>query len=457
MTALNDLDSLRVGYVSFGRATFDMTQAKAMTHSSIEALENENGVWSFVEETITTVSDAEETAKRLNGTIDVLLAQFTTFVDARFIVSMAKELQVPIIVWAIREPNQKPGQRLSLNSLTGANMAGRELHRLGMPFQFLYGSVEDDTFSGRLEAAFRFWSAWRKLRRFKVITLGDAPDGFFFSTPGQKAIDQLGLRIESLDLNEAFQRASEMNDTDVEKEIERVKTSVKGIDKLPKDNITKFAKMITVLKKDLAALNADAVAVRCWPEFFTNFGAAACSTLSALSDSGIMGACEADVLGSLSMDIVHQLTGSASYLGDLVEVNEEKQAITFWHCGAGAFSLANKGTGAVAGQHPNRNVGFTLEFGLKPGLVTILRIGEDLDGNLRALIGRGEMLDVPQRFKGTSGTVRLLDGEKNDDAIKRVTRVIEAGFEPHYALAYGDVVDELARLFKYSGIPVTRF
>ncbi len=457
MSHLHMSSDLRVGFVSFGRPTFDLKQAEFVVKESICALKKQPISLNIANELITSVERATEEAVRLNGSIDVLIAQFTTFVDARFMVAMASKLQVPVIAWAIREPNQNHGQRLSLNSLTGANMAGRELHQLDIPFELLYGSGEDPNFDERLEYALRYWSAWKKLHQFKVMTLGETPDGFFFSSPGDQALAQLGIVIENLDLKETFHRALKLEDQDVENEIEQVKRSVVGLETLPAENVLKFAKMMTVLKQDLEIRKADAVAVRCWPEFFTDFGAAACSTISALSDVGIMGACEADILGSLSMDVLAQLTGSASYLGDLVEINEEKEAITFWHCGAGAFSLARNDTGAQAGRHPNRNVGFTLEFGLKPGVVTILRIGEDRDGSVRALVGRGEVLDEPQRFLGTSGVVQLLDREEKGNVLERTTKVIEAGFEPHYAIAYGDAVDRLERLFTSLQIPVTRF
>lgn len=454
VTNLNRSSRLRAGYVCFGRKTFDLEQANALGASTVKALGQFDVSWRMVEGLVTTLDRATAEAQRLAADIDILVAQFTTFVDARFIVAMAEKLRVPVIAWAIREPNQSPGQRLSLNSLTGANLAGRELHQLGIPFQFLYGSVDDADFSAKLEDSLRFWSAWRKLNGFTVVTVGEAPDGFFFSMPGDKAVKELGINVLQVNLNETFARALALTDDEIKPEIARIQGRVKGLERLPQDNVAKFAKMLTVLKADLAQLHADAVAIRCWPEFFTDFGAAACSAISALSDAGIMGACEADVLGALSMDVLYQLTGSPAYLGDLVEINEEKQAVVFWHCGAGAFSLARSDAGAVAGRHPNRNVGFTLEFGLKPGIVTILRIGEDRDGTVRALVGKGEVLNEPARFRGTSGVVRLLgDG----DVTQRVTGVIEAGFEPHYALAYGDAIRALERLFQRKGIPVTKF
>lgn len=449
-TASASAHPLRVGYVSFGRPTFDLEAANAIALQSVEVLKRKNIQLTASAGLVTQVADALEKAQEWTDGIDILLAQFTTFVDARFIAAMAQQLRTPVVLWAIREPNQRPGDRLSLNSLTGANLAGQRLHQSGTPFQFLYGSPEDARLADDLDRALRFWSAWRRMQQFTVITIGDAPDGFHFSTPGDAAREQLGVKVRHLDLNDTFQRALAVPDSEVQSEVERVKTKVRGLAQLPRDSIVKFGRLMSVLREDLQSLGADAVAVRCWPEFFTEFGAAACSMVSALTDEGIMGSCEADIFGALSMDILHELSGSAAYLGDLVEVDETRQTVVFWHCGAGAFSLARSDTGAAAGKHPNRDLGFTLEFGLKPGPVTILRIGESRDGSVRALIGEGDVVDEPQRFRGTSGKVRLAgDG----DVVARVTRVIEQGFEPHYALAYGRVAKDLHRLCELRNIP----
>lgn len=46
-----------------------------------------------------------------------------------------------------------------------------------------------------------------------------------------------------------------------------------------------------------------------------------------------------------------------------------------------------------------------MDFGLKAGKVTVLRLGKDKDG-YRMFIYKGEALDEPQKFYGTSVTVR---------------------------------------------------
>lgn len=457
----------RIGFVGFGRMTFDVASAQALITESIHFL----GQFSkeVVAETklITQVSQAITVAEDFRNRIDVLVAQFTTFVDGRFIDIFAETLGVPVVVWGIREPNQEAGQRLSLNSLTGANMAGQRLYLKRIPFQVVYGKANETNLRREFANVLRIWKAYDRLHGFTVVTLGDTPDGFFFCQPDEKVTGRFGLTTRHLNLNETFSRALAIPDEVVQPTLEEIGAQVSGLSRLEPDSVLKFAKLQHVLLQDLQRLQADAVAIRCWPEFFTEFGAAACSTLSFLTNNGIMGACEADVLGALSMDVLYQLTDSPAYLGDLVEIDEKQDAVVFWHCGAGAFSLARPNPGAAAGRHPNRDIGFTLEFGLKPGPVTILRLGEDRDGKVRALVGEGEALDVPQRFLGTSGTVRLTkrtitESEDGNPTVsshlrERVTRVMELGFEPHYALAYGHVAPFLEKLLGLLEIPVTRF
>ncbi|MCL6547714.1 MAG: hypothetical protein K6T30_02255 [Alicyclobacillus sp.] len=448
---------LRVGFMGFGRKTFDTAVAARFFADSISFLTAHSSAVSALPALVTDLSEAEAAAARMGGEIDLLIAQFTTFVDGRFIEAVAQRLGVPVVVWAVREPNRGIRQRLALNSLTGANLACHVLMRAGIPFQFLYGNPGEPETAERLEGLLRLFSAYQRLCGFTVVTLGDAPDGFAFSMPGERARAQLGIHVERINLAEVFAKAQAVPDAVADGHVE----GVRGVDRLPADAVRKFAQLQSALRAELDRLGADAVAVRCWPEFFTEFGAAACSTVSTLIDDGVMASCEADVLGALSMDVLARLTASAAYLGDLVEVDEAADAVAFWHCGAGAPSLARQPDGAVAGVHPNRRLGFTLEFGLKPGRVTLFRIGEGPDGIPRALIGRGTMLDEPQRFLGTSGRVRLdpADGPRagglGTNLTLRITRLLEAGFEPHYAIAYGDVAPWLERLCAMVGLDVT--
>ena len=440
----------RLALAAFGRATFDLELAQAVLARSRAALE---ALPCDLVAASTLLTDPEAAgafgAEAVARGADAVVCQFTTFVDARFIAALAEACPAPLLLWSLHEPG-RPGERLSLNSLTGANLAGRELGQRRRYFRFVLGDPGEAAVGRRALGLARAAAAWHWMQGFGVLVVGDAPGGFYFCDPSPEAVAAAGLRLEKLPLDELFARARAVDPADWQAAVGAVRTQVAGLDRLAPEQVEGFGRLQVAIEGAVAERGVQAVAVRCWPEFFSDYGAAACSFVSALNERGVAAACEADVLGSLTMGLLGRLAGSPPYLGDLAAVESERDAAVFWHCGAGAFSLAHPATGAAAGVQPNRRIGFTLEFALRPGRVTIARLGERA-GALRLLVGGGEALDVPQRFLGTAGVVRF-DGEETVEA--RVTRLIEAGWEPHFGLVYGDVREELRDLAGVAGLPL---
>ena len=148
-----------------------------------------------------------------------------------------------------------------------------------------------------------------------------------------------------------------------------------------------------------------------------------------------------------------QLTKSATFFGDPVSLDEKENTISFWHCGTAACSLAREDTGAVVGEHCNRHIGPTLEFGCKPSeKVTIFRIGRTPEGAFRFFLATGEALDKPKQFLGTSLVVKT-----DSLAEKIIYSTVEGGWEPHYVVIYGDVATELEILAHMLNISIERY
>ena len=169
-----------------------------------------------------------------------------------------------------------------------------------------------------------------------------------------------------------------------------------------------------------------------------------------LNDMGISSACESDMYGGISMFVASRLSKGAVFFGDPVSMDEEENTVSFWHCGMCAPSLASKPT---LGVHPNRKIGPAMDFGCKAcDKVTIFRIGRDGDGNFRAFVSTGKALDKPKQFIGASVVVKT-----DTNAHDLVYDSVKAGWEPHYVVAYADIVDGLEAFCRILGIPVSRF
>ena len=176
----------------------------------------------------------------------------------------------------------------------------------------------------------------------------------------------------------------------------------------------------------------DAIALRCWPECFTHWGGAACGPLSMLSESGLPAACEADAFGALTLLMLSEITERPAFLADLVDFDPVDNSAVLWHCGVAPPSMADPDRPVEAGEHPNRHVPLTMNFGLRPGPVTIARLSRSR-GQLRLVVGTGEIRMAPPPFIGTSGVVTM------DGSVEQFHRIlISEGLEHHFGVAHGD-------------------
>ena len=437
----------KVIFLGMARPGFDTELAHRMYRDSVAAVEKLGFAVTCPEGLMTDPDEAGRVAASHRGQdADALIVQFSTFTDGRFITQTINELDLPLLIWSVPEP--EVGGRLRLNSLTGGNLASSLLVRLGRRFKFVYGLPNDTEVERDLARWILAAVTARKLKGCVLAEVGNPPPGFFTSSVDALTLMRLlGVRLTRIDLRDVLHRAAQVPPERYGQVIEADRSRVKGLDQLVPEHVAKSTQFYLALKDMLGVLKPAAVAVRCWPEFFNEYGAAACSTLSHLIEDGIPAACEADILGALTMLIQHYLTGQPTYLADFVHVDRDRNTCTFWHCGVGALPLASKGTGPIAGVQPNRNLGFALNNALKSGPVTVARLGQTTDG-LRMLILRGEALDTPNRFTGTSVEVRP---EKSAQAV--LDTVISGGFEHHFSLVWKDVAAELEELCSVVNIP----
>jgi len=438
----------KVVLMGVARPGFDTGLAARVYQESVELLERLGYQLVRSDGLVTDPDEAGRLAAGYRAAgADALILQFSTFTDGRFLTSIAGELDLPLLIWSVPEP--EVGGRLRLNSLTGGNLAASLLARLGRRFKFLYRLPSEAEAARELQRWLAAATTARKLREAVIAEVGNPPPGFYTSTVDALALRRkIGTRLTRLDLQAVLEKAAQIPADRYTKLIERDRAAVKGLDQLVPEHVVRSTQFTLALKDALEVSRPAAVAVRCWPEFFNDYKAAACSSLSHLIEEGIQAACEADTLGAITMLAQHHLTGQPTYLGDLVHVDRTRNSFVFWHCGVGAHSLASARTGPIAGVQPNRNLGFAMNNALKSGTVTVARLGQSNEG-FRMLLLRGEALDEPNRFWGTSIEVRM---EQPVQAV--LDRVIYAGFEHHYALVWQDVTGELTELCAILDIPV---
>ena len=444
------LTGRRLGVAVLARPTFDVPYAQEMANAALATLE-EAGAELHGPRDLLVDADAAATAietikdRKLDG---MVLVQ-ATFTDASMTVALAKAIEAPLVLWAF--PEQRTGGRLRLNSFCGINLAGHALRKAGLDFGYVFSdprvpevdlaiaealdgrlheAAEADPIQGDPAAGERIASA---LETARIGLIGEHPDGFETCAfdAGELAA-RTGAQVAPGDLPGLFEAAAAIDEGEAVEIRARVAANLDGVYALETDPLDKSLRSYAALKDKAEQEDIDAFAVRCWPEFFTEYGCAACGAMAMLGEEGTPCACEADVYGAASLLMLKAVADEPPFLADLVDIDPADDTVVFWHCGLAPLSLADTGEPPRATIHSNRRKPLLNEFALKPGPITVARLSQS-KGLPRLVIGGGEMLDRPRSFSGTSGVARLSQPARDVLAV-----IMGEGLEHHFAFAYGD-------------------
>lgn len=441
---------IALGFVALARPTFDVPlatdSAAAARASLIRAGYRLAGPAGLVCDEL----DVQQAMGALRAEpLDALLVFQATFADSTLIQALAEAVTAPVVLWAV--PEERTGGRLRLNALCGINLAAHALRRAGIPYHTVYAAADDPDVAPAIRPVAQAGRARRQLRSARIGRVGEHPAGFETCRPNPSALKQrLGLDVVPVDLHTTFEAARVVDPAAVNDVRRDLSAQVEGLDTVDQRALHGTLGAYLTLRQFRTAERLDALAVRCWPEFFTDLGCAACGALSLLTDELTPCSCEADVNGAVTQLLLQAISGEPAFDADLVSVDAADDTAVLWHCGKAPLSMADPETVPRAGIHSNRRLPLLMEFPLKPGRVTLARLSE-ATGCLRLVIGGGEMLRAPASYSGTSGVIRF-----DRPAAAVLETILAEGLEHHIALTYGDHVAALEALARMLDVPALR-
>ena len=447
-----------VGIVALGRPTFDLELARSNVQAAMERLRGRPVRGSS--EVVTDAEGVTEAVERLGEGIELLLVLQATFSDATMIDAAARAWPGPIAIWGF--PEERTGGRLRLNSFCGMNLAAYRLRSLGRTARYRYASPEETTGLADLfdatpvapgvassEASPRTGepgAAADRLRASRIGVVGEPPDGFYPCAGEADEIRRIfGTELTRIPLARMFETASTASEVAVASSVAGF-TEMRHLGDLPPEEVEGTARLGSALRSLRDTEGLDAIAVRCWPECFTDFGAAACASIGRLNDDGIPATCEADVYGCLTGLVLGAITDEPNVSVDLVDPERASNTVVLWHCGHLPPSMAGGEVAAVP--HPNRGVGVLGEFALRPGRVTIARVTR-AGGSHGVAVGGGEILDTDRPFSGTCGVMR-----PDTDVDRVIETVLGSGLDHHLGLVYGDHREAVRGFARELALPV---
>ena len=466
------MTGLRLGVLPLARATFDVPFAEEVAAAAFAALD---ATGAEIVGSRDLLFDADETERAIaeiaDGEVDLVVLLQVTFSDASMADVIGDALDAPLLLWAF--PEARTGGRLRLNSFCGINLAGHALNLRGRRYHYLYAAPDAVDLGAELrrmateepprwgdhvvpdpagmpaDAVERARAVAVRLGEARVGVVGDHPVGFHPCAydPGELG-GLTGVTVERLELDDLFGTARAVPDDTAASLVATATDSLTGVVDVDQDELTASLKLYPALRSLADQHRLDGLAVRCWPECFTEYGGANCAPAGLMNDDRIPTACEADVYGNVTALVLQWLADAPALVADLVDVDTDDDTGVLWHCGKAPLSMADPEAVPTATVHSNRRKPLLNEFPLKPGRVTVARLSR-AGGHHHLVIGGGEMLRAPLAFSGTAGVIRF-DRSGRDV----VDTVMYDGLEHHYGLVYADVRDELRALAGLWGIHV---
>jgi L-fucose isomerase-like protein len=228
---------------------------------------------------------------------------------------------------------------------------------------------------------------WHRLRATRLALVGGPSDWLCASRPDDALVtERFGVTVTRVGLTavtDAFAAVTDERAAPVGAELLAAAAGAT----VGADAVTRAARLALALDDVVAAAGADALALRCF-ELLGALGTSGCVALSRLLDRGVIAGCEGDVPTTLTMLVVHALTGAPPFMANPQAVTADGR-VGFAHCTIGR-RLARS---YRLDTHFESGIGVGIAAELAPGPVTVVRLGgADLRGLFvadGAIVGAG--------------------------------------------------------------------
>ena len=434
---------VNIGVVCLARETFDFVAAKEIYEGIKKDLEKiEATSFHFIKELVINVEDAKKAALELNSkNVDALIVISGTFHLGHLILELDKVLSKPILLWGLNELPYNGG-KIRLNSVCGVNLNASNLYKSGN--RQYYSNLSDVVDQDWIDAI-RIKTA---LEKAHIGIAGFRAHGFFnLGIDELKTYHETGMILDHYELSDIYNVDVTTEEVKIKESKIRKTFDVSGITDL---QVGKVAELSAKLKKIVDKNSLTAMAVRCWPEFASDFGISPCAAMSILQSDGYILGCEGDVEGTMSM-LAHKAVGAETpFLADLSQVDLKEDYALMWHCGVAPCNLWDGKCVRSLDTYFAGGKGVTADFVMKDGIVSILRL-DSSEGKYRIFMQTGEGIPMEKLLKGTYVKVRFQSHIKDV-----LDKVIYNGVAHHVSLAYGEYIKPFEILARIKGWEVIK-
>ena len=379
--------------------------------------------------------------------VDGLFIPHCNFGTEYIVARLAKELNVPVLLWGPRDERpDENGIRLR-DSQCGLFATGKVLRRFQVPFTYLTNCrLGDPEFERGVKNFLAVCNVVKAFRDIRILQISTRPFDFWTTMCNEgELLEKYNIQLAPIPMPELTQAVKAAKDEGIEvaKVVEYIK---ENMDVRIKENEVETVAALKVAMHGLAEkYGCKAIAIQCWNSLQSEIGIMPCAANSLMNDIGIPVVCETDIHGAITSLMVEAagMGVTKSFFADwTVRHPDNENGELLQHCGPWPLSVAK--TKPILGyplafSHPG-----AVEAEAKHGDITLCRFDGD-NGEYSLLLGKAKGIEGPY----TKGTYLWVEVEN----LKRLEDKLVCGPYIHHCVGiHADVVPVLYEACEYIGV-----
>ncbi|PKQ21345.1 MAG: hypothetical protein CVT66_00690 [Actinobacteria bacterium HGW-Actinobacteria-6] len=219
------------------------------------------------------------------------------------------------------------------NSLPAALEVLARLQQDGVPGRIIYLPGAGDVAAlGQVTDAAEDLRVRRVLRASRVGLVGAPSDWLVGSMPAADIVrDVWGPEVVDVRLGDLVDRMAAVPDDVAEKAADALASGATGCVEPTRGELLDVARVSEALRGIVSAEKLDALTVRCF-DLVLNQKTTGCFALSELTDSGVIGGCEGDLVTTIGLMWTRLLTGETPWMANPAQLDEAANALWLAHC-----------------------------------------------------------------------------------------------------------------------------
>ena len=219
---------------------------------------------------------------------------------------LAKELQVPVLLWGPLDERPKPdGVRLR-DTQCGLFATGKVLRRFGVPFTYMTNCrLNDPVFERGIKDFLAVCNVVKTFRSIRILQISTRPFDFWTTMCNEgELLEKFNIQLAPVpmpELTDEIRRVKEER-TEAEEVVRYCREHMEIC--VDEDALENVAALKVAMKRLAEKYGCGAIAIQCWNQLQNEIGIMPCAANALLSDEGIPVVCETDIHGAITSLLV---------------------------------------------------------------------------------------------------------------------------------------------------------